>query len=60
MLGMLKTQDNRGAHILPAWIRPAVLASFALLLLMGLAGLLWRGPAILLDLAALSNALWCF
>lgn len=31
-----------------------------LLIALAIAGIVWRGEAILIDLAALSNAIWCF
>lgn len=50
-----------GSHALfPAVIRPWLMAALAVLVTVAIVGILWRGPAILLDLAALSNRIWCF
>ena len=46
--------------LLPSAVRTKVAVAMALLLLAGIVGLMWRGPAILLDLAAFSNMIWCF
>jgi hypothetical protein len=36
------------------------MAAMGLLVALAVAGITWRGKAILLDLAALSDAVWCF
>jgi len=46
--------------ILPPSVRPWVMAAVAVLVIVAVLGIAWRGKAILLDLAALSDAIWCF
>ncbi len=46
--------------ILPPQVRGWVLAAFAGLAAIGAGLFVWRGPAILLDLAALSGGWLCF
>ena len=47
-------------HILPDRVRVVVGVLFVMLLLVGVAAFMHRGPAILLDLAGLAQSLWCF
>lgn len=46
--------------LFPSSVRRWVGVSVAVLVLAALVGLAWRGPALLLDLAAMGSALWCF
>ncbi len=46
--------------LLPKTVRPYVLTGVAALVAASVALILWRGPAILLDLSELGAALWCF
>lgn len=46
--------------ILPAHVRPWIMLAAGLLVTLAIAGIAWRGKVILLDLAGLSNAIWCF
>lgn len=41
-------------------LRVSVAAFVLVLLLAAIAAIMWRGPAILLDLSGYAQALWCF
>ena len=46
--------------LLPKPVRSYVLAGVLLLVVASVALIIWRGPAILLDLSELGAMLWCF
>lgn len=52
--------ERHGRSIFPSSVRPWVMAATVLFVALAVAGIAWRGKAILLDLAALSDAVWCF
>jgi hypothetical protein len=52
---------KQGAQsVFPTTVRRPLLVAVGLMLAMAIAVLVWRGPALLLDLSALSSMLWCF
>lgn len=60
MTSMTQNGDTPDTALTPAGVRPLVTSIFLLLLLAAIGLSLWRGPAILLDLAGYAQTLWCF
>jgi len=54
----LELQRDQSRSVLPETMRPWIRTAVALLVVVAIVAIVWRGPAILLDLSAL--AAWCF
>lgn len=57
---MTNTAVPPGASAPPRKVRLAIALIVMVLLFAAIAAIVWRGPAILLDLSGYAQALWCF